>query len=87
MWRELRGVLGLRGVDRLRADLASGEGGRIRSAALEWAGEVPQATGVMPGLRAANDPDAVLALLRAGPCETLRSEADALGRAASARLQ
>ena len=86
VWRELRGVSALRGVDRLRADLASGDGGRIRSAALEWAGEVPQAAGVMPGLRAANDPDAMLALLRAGPCETLRTEADALGRAAAVQM-
>lgn len=86
VWRELRGVLGLRGVDRLRADLASGDGGRIRSAALDWAGEVPQAAGVMPGLRAANDPDAMLALLRAGPCEALRTEADALGRTAAVQM-
>lgn len=86
VWRELRGVLALRGVDRVRADLASGDGGRIRSAALEWAGEVPQAAGVMPGLRAANDPDAMLALLRAGPSEALRAEADALGRAAAVQM-
>ena len=84
IWRELRTLLALRHVDRLRADLSSGEAGRITDAAREWAGEVDPA--MLPALRAVNDPDAALALLRSGPSERLRESAEALGRTAAVQV-
>lgn len=86
LWRELRGLLALGGVDRLRADLASGVPGRIQAAAVTWAAGVPEAAPMREALRWANDPDAVLALLRAGPGEALRARADALGRQAAVQM-
>ncbi|MBV8913353.1 MAG: DUF697 domain-containing protein [Acetobacteraceae bacterium] len=84
LWRELRALFALRHVDRLRADLASGEATRITVAARIWAAET--APDLLPALRAVNDPDAALALLRAGPGERLREAADALGRTAAVQV-
>ncbi len=81
VWRELRALFALGRVDRLRADLASGEAERIMAAARDWAGRT-QPT-LAPALRTVNDPDAALALLRAGPGRTLRDAADALSRTAA----
>ncbi len=86
VWRDLRGVLALRHVDGLRADLASGEARRIVSAAMEWATTVPGGPDLLPALRAVNDPDAVVSLLRAGPGQVLRAEADRLGRTAAVQV-
>ena len=86
LWRELRALLALGRVDRLRAGLASGEAARIVPAALSWAATVPGGPALLPALRAVNDPDAVLALLRAGPGRTLRDAADALGRSAAVQM-
>lgn len=86
LWRELRGLLALGGVDRLRADLASGVPSRIQAAAVSWAAGVAEAAPMREALRSVNDPDAVLALLRAGPGEALRARADALGRQAAVQM-
>lgn len=83
LWREVRAVLALRHVDGLRADLASHEPTRIMAAAREWAASVPGGPALLPALRTVNDPDAALALLRAGPGQALRAEADRLGRGAA----
>jgi putative membrane protein len=84
IWRELRALFALRHVDRLRADLLSGEAGRITDAAREWATEADPA--LLPALRAVNDPDAALALLRAGPGQRLRDSAETLGRTAAVQV-
>lgn len=87
VWRELRGLLVLRGVDRLRADLGSGVPSRIGDAARSWIEGLPEGAGpVAEAIRGANDPDAVLALLRAGPVAALRGSADALGRRAAVQM-
>lgn len=83
LWRELRGLFALTTVDRLRAGLCSGEAGRIHAAARRWAATLPDAETLVPAIDAANDPDAILALLRSGPMATLRAQSDALGRAAA----
>lgn len=81
--REVRALLTLRHVDGLRAAFASGEAGRMIQAAASWSRAVPGGSAIAPALRAVNDPDAALALLRAGPCRTLREAADRLGRGAA----
>ncbi len=84
--RELRGLFGLSRVDRLRAALGSGEAGRIHAAARAWAVTLPEAGVLVPAIDAANDPDAILALLRAGPAAAMRARADALGRTAAFQM-
>ncbi len=84
--RELSGLMGLRSVDRLRRDLAGGDAARRARAALEWVDTLPEGAGLRPALAAANDPDAILVLLRAGPEATLRARADALGRRAALQV-
>ena len=84
--RELRGLFGLSRVDRLRAALGSGEAGRIHGAARAWAATLPEAGVLVPAIDAANDPDAILALLRAGPATAMRARADALGRTAAFQM-
>ncbi len=82
-WRELAALSALQGVDRLRADLASTDGKRRARAAREWLKELPEGPNLLPAINAINDPDAILALLRSGPAAALRTQADALGRAAA----
>ncbi len=84
--RELRGLFGLSRVDRLRAALGSGDGVRIHAAARRWAATLPEAGRLIPAIAAANDPDAILALLRAGPVADLRTRSDALGRTAAVQM-
>lgn len=81
--RELRALAALRRVDELRAALASGEPTRIMGAAIGWSRDAPGSDTLIPALRAVNDPDAALALLRAGPGQALRDAADRLGRVAA----
>ncbi len=81
--REVRALLALRHVDGLRDAFASGDAGRMMRAASSWSRTVPGGSAVAPALQAVNDPDAALALLRAGPCRALRDEADRLGRSAA----
>ena len=83
LWREARGLGALTGVDRLRADLASTDAKRRVRAARAWVRDLPEGPALLESIRAINDPDAVLALLRAGPGADLRARADALGRAAA----
>ena len=84
--REALALRALRHVDGLRADLASQEPGRIMSAAMDWAATVSGGPALLPALRAVNDPDAAMALLRAGPGQALRAEADRLGRGAAVQM-
>lgn len=83
VWRELRFLRRLESVDRRRADLA--DPARTRAAAKAWLSSIPQelaAPSLIAAIAATDSPDAILALLRAGPGRTLDSEAQALGRAA-----
>ncbi len=82
--RELRGLLALRTVDRLRADLA--DPARARAAARMWVESLSEGATLLPALAAIQDRDATLALLRAGPIATLRARADALGRTAALQI-
>jgi putative membrane protein len=83
VWRELAALAALRGVDKLRAALAGSNAVKRVRAAREWLSELPEGPALLPALNAINDPDAIIALLRAGPGTTLRAQADALGRAAA----
>jgi len=84
IWRELRGLFGLRHVDDLRARLA--DPARQRAAAREWLASLSEGTGLLDSVTAINDPDAVLSLLRAGPGAALRGRAEALGRTAALQM-
>jgi putative membrane protein len=81
--RELSGLAALRRVDQLRAELASGEAARVEKAARRWLEVLPQQAGILPALAAADTPESVLALLRAGPAQALRDATDVLGRTAA----
>ncbi len=83
VWRELRALMVLRRVDGLRAGLASGDAGQIMAAAQTWSRMVPGGSAIAPALQTVNDPDAAIALLRAGPSEILQNAADRLGRVAA----
>jgi len=84
--RELRGLFALQTVDRLRAALASGDAQRIHAAARRWAASLPDSATLVPAIDAVNDPDAILALLRAGPGAAMRARSDALGRTAAFQM-
>jgi putative membrane protein len=84
IWRELRGLFALHGVDTLRGDLA--DPSRVHAAALRWVATLPEGETMRGAIAACNDPDAVIALLRAGPLDTMRGRADALGRAAATQV-
>ena len=86
IWRELRSLWALDHVDHLRADLASGDATRIMAASRAWAARVPSGTALLPALATVNDPDAALALLRAGPGRTLRDAAESLSRSAAVQV-
>jgi putative membrane protein len=83
---ELRGLIGLEAVDRLRAGLTSDDPLRRQRAARRWAAMLPEGEVLRPALDAVNDPDALLALLREGPGRRLRMEADASGRRAAVQV-
>ncbi len=83
-WRELRGLFGLRRVDRLRAELA--DPAQVKRAALGWLATLPEGAALAEAVAATNEPAAILALLRAGPVANLRGRADALGRAAALQV-
>lgn len=82
-WREARALGALQAVDKLRADLSGPNAGRRVRAARAWVRDLPEAATLLPAIDAINDPDAVLALLRAGPAAALREQAELLGRAAA----
>jgi putative membrane protein len=81
--RELRGLFALDRVDRLRLDLASGDPARVQAAARAWLAMLPDGAALRPAIDAVDTPEAMLALLRAGPAATLRGRVDALGRNAA----
>ncbi|WP_428488711.1 DUF697 domain-containing protein [Rhodopila sp.] len=81
--RELSGLAKLRRVDQLRADFASGEADRVAAAARRWLDALPQHAAIGPAVAAADTPESILALLRAGPQQALRDATDALGRTAA----
>lgn len=81
--RELRGLWALHRVDRLRAELATGEMKRVQKAARRWLEVLQQHTGILPALGGADTPEAILALLRSGPGKELQDATDVLGRRAA----
>jgi putative membrane protein len=83
-WREMAFLNRLEAVDRLRADLA--DPARAKAAAKNWLSGLPAAQSIAPALNAADSPDAIMALLRAGPGRTLEAEAQTLGRAAALQM-
>jgi putative membrane protein len=83
MGRELRGLAALRRVDKLRADLASGEAIRVEKAARRWLEAMPQHAALLSAVASADTPETVIALLRAGPVQALRDATDVLGRTAA----
>jgi uncharacterized membrane protein YcjF (UPF0283 family) len=83
-WRELRGLFGLRTVDRLRRLLAQPR--TAKAAAREWLAQLPEGAALLPAVAATDDASVIAALLRAGPAATLRSRADALGRTAAMQV-
>lgn len=86
IWRELRALAALHGVDRLRRDLVSDDPQARIAAARRWLDRVEGGAVLRPALDALNDPDAVLPLLRAGMEAKLRARADALGRKAAMQV-
>ncbi len=86
IWRELRGLFGLRTVDRLRASVATGDIGALKSAIRPWLAAQPDGAPLIAALAPIEDPAAALALLRAGPVAALRVRADALGRTAAVQV-
>jgi putative membrane protein len=82
-WREWSSLRALRGVDAVRAALSSGDPVARADAARTWLHELPEGPALLPAINAINDPDAILALLRAGPVASLRLQAEALGRNAA----
>jgi len=86
IWREMRALFSMRRVDEMRADFLSGEDARVARAALAWADIAPGGPAIQPALATMNDPDAMLALLRAGPSAALRAAAEAQGRAAAVQV-
>jgi putative membrane protein len=81
--RELRGLLALRRVDHLRAELVSGEMKRVRQAAQRWLEALPEHSGILASLAGTDTLDAILALLRSGPGKELQEGTDVLGRSAA----
>jgi putative membrane protein len=84
--RELTGLFRLRSVDRLRAELAGPEPLRAKGELRRWLARLPEGATTAAALERINDPDAMLALLRAGPLARMRSEADALARMAALQI-
>jgi putative membrane protein len=84
--RELRGLFGLRSVDRLRAILAGDEVPAMRQAAAHWLAGLPEGAATAAAVETVDEPEAIRALLRAGPLATLRARSDALGRTAAVQM-
>jgi uncharacterized membrane protein YcjF (UPF0283 family) len=83
-WRELRGLAGLRRVERLRAALSDPR--TAAPAARAWLATLPEGSALLPAIDAASSPEAVAALLRAGPVAGLQAQSEALGRAAALQM-
>ena len=85
VWRELRGLFALGAVDRLRAAMAR-DPHAAKPLLRHWLAGVQDGAAIIPALDAINDPDAIPALLRAGPLADLRARSDALGRTAAVQV-
>jgi len=86
IWRELRGLFALRSVDRIRAELAAGDVARARPALRHWLSGLPDGAATIAAIETIDDPEALRALLRAGPIAAMRARADALGRTAAVQM-
>lgn len=84
VWRELSFMARLDGVEKWRAELADPQ--RAQSAARRWLATVPGGESLLPAIENVTDPQAIVALLRAGPASTLREQANALGGAAAMQV-
>lgn len=84
VWRELSFLHRLDGVDRLRAELADPD--TAQAAARRWLTTLPNGDALLPAIAATQSPEAIAALLRAGPAKALRDEAAALGRIAAVQM-
>ncbi len=84
IWRELSFLHRLDAVDRLRAELA--DPARAKQAAKTWLASLPHSASIAPALDAANSPEAIMALLRAGPAKIIADQAQALGRTAATQM-
>jgi len=82
-WREIVALSALSAVDRLRAALSGRDAVERAKAARAWVRHLPEGPALLPAIDAVNDPDAIIALLRAGPVASLRAKSEALGRAAA----
>ena len=83
-WRELAFVHRLQGVDRLRAELA--DPAKALPAAKRWLAGLQDVAGIAPALDAADSPEAIVSLLRAGPAAVLLQEAETLGAVAARQM-
>ncbi len=83
VWREVRALAALGSVDRIRRDLASTDAKTRTRAAHLWLDRVAGGEALRPALRALNDPDAIVPLLRSGVASTLDARAEALARRAA----
>lgn len=81
--RELGGLGRLRRVEAFRAALDGHDPTTRLKAARAWVRGLPEAAALDETLRGINDPDAILAVLRAGPVAERRAQAEALGRASA----
>ncbi|MBV9656149.1 MAG: DUF697 domain-containing protein [Acetobacteraceae bacterium] len=84
--RELRGLFGLRSVDRVRAALTGDDVPAMRRAAAHWLAGLPEREGTAAAIETVEEPEAIRALLRAGPLASLKARADALGRTAAVQM-
>jgi len=86
IWRELRGLLGLSAVDRLRVELAGSGTLRERHALRAWLRHTNASKALISAAANMEDVAALRALLRAGPVAELRAQSEALGRAAAVQI-
>lgn len=84
IWREMSFLRRLDAVDTLRTELADPM--RAKAAARRWLHSLPHSADVLPAIEATDSPEAITALLRAGPDRVIVEQAQALGRAAAVQV-
>ena len=84
VWREMAFLRRLDAVDTLRTELADPM--RAKAAARRWLHSLPHSADVLPAIEATDSPEAITALLRAGPDRVIVEQAQALGRAAAVQV-
>src|SRR6185437_1088331 len=72
VWRGVRGFFGIGAVGRLRGELGSADALRARPLLRRWLARLPEGEVSAGNLDALDDPEALRALLRAGPIAELR---------------